>query len=74
MPGVETSHRRVENIYLEWEPVTGGKRVYTWSGNQSQEGRKYIPDVGNNHLREESIYLEWEPITERKRVYTWSGN
>ena len=30
-------------IYLEWELITRRKRVYTWIGNQSQEGREYTP-------------------------------
>ena len=59
-----TNHRRDVSIYLGWEPITGGKRVYT------QEGCEYIPGVGTNHRREESIYLEGEPITGGKRVYT----
>jgi len=46
---------------MEWEPSTAGMRVYTWSGNQSQEGNKYV-------------YMEWEPITGGMIVYTWSGN
>ena len=44
------------------------------SGNQSQEGRGYIPGVGTNRRRGESIYLEWEPIAGRERVSTWSAN
>eukprot|EP00959_Pyramimonas_sp_CCMP1952_P310688 6501944-Pyramimonas_sp.AAC.1 len=35
------------------ETVTGGKRVYPRSGNQSQEGREYIPRVRTNHRRED---------------------
>ena len=46
---------------MEWEPSTAGMRVYTWSGNQSQEGNKYV-------------YMEWEPITGGMIGYTWSGN
>ena len=60
MRGVGTNHRREESIYLEWKPITRGKRVYTWSGNHSQEGRKNTPGV--------------ELIAGGKRVYTWGGN
>ena len=74
IPGGRTNHRREEGIYLEGEPITAGKRVYTWSGIQSHEGGEgippesheggeCIPGVGLNYTREESIYLEWEPIT-----------
>ena len=77
VPGVGSYHRREESIYLEWEPIIGGKRVHTrsgnqsqegkehipWSGNQAQEGREYIPEVGTNHRRGESLYLKWGPIT-----------
>ena len=69
-----TNHRREESMYLEWEPITDGKRACTWSENQSQEGRDYILGVGTNDRRGESAYLEWEPITGGKIVYTWSGN
>ena len=61
IPGVGTSHRRDESLYLEWEPITGGT------------GR-YIPGGQTSHRRDEGIYLEWEPITGGTRVYTWSGN
>ena len=47
---------------------TNHRRLYTWTGNQLQEGRDNIPGVGTNHRRGESIYLEWEPITGGKRV------
>ena len=50
IPGVGTNHRREEGIYLAWEPIIGGKRVYTRSGNQSQEGREYTPGVGTTHM------------------------
>ena len=51
------NHSSKKSIYLEWEPLTGGKKVYTWSGSQSQEGREDIPGVGTNDRREEKIYL-----------------
>jgi len=73
IPGVGTNHTREDSIYLEWEPIAGGKRAFTWCGSQLQEGREHLPGVGANHRREESIYLEWEPIAGGKRVYTWSG-
>ena len=90
LPGVGANHRRGGSIYLEWDPITGGKRAYTWNGNQTQVGRDHIPGVGANHRREESIDLEWEPITFYRReesiylewepitgggvAYTWNGN
>ena len=40
---------------LEWEPITHGMRVYTWSGNvtkESHKGREYIPGVGSNQSHE----------------------
>ena len=58
-----TNPRKEDSLYLEWEPITGGKNVYTWSGKRSHEGRKCIHGVRTNHRREESLYLEWEPIT-----------
>ena len=61
-------------MYLEWELITDGETVYTWSGSQSQEGREYIPGVGANHRREDSTYLEWEPFTGGEMIYTWSGS
>ena len=42
---VGSNHRREVSIYLEWEPIPGGKRVHIWSGSQSKEGREYIPRV-----------------------------
>ena len=71
---MDTNCRKQENTYIEWEPIIGGKKVYTWSGNQSQEGREYTTGVGTNDRREVSIHLEWEPIIGGKRVYTRSGN
>ncbi len=43
-------------MYLEWEPITGGKRACIWSGNQSQEGKEHVPRVGTYHRREEGGY------------------
>ncbi len=56
--GVGTNRRRGESIYLEWEPITGGERVSTWSENQSQEGREYVTAVRTNRRRGESMYPE----------------
>jgi hypothetical protein len=50
------NHMRGGDIYLEWEPITCGERVYTYGGNQSHEGKGYIPRVGTNHMRVGGIY------------------
>ena len=45
---VGPSHMREASLYLE-DSITRG--VYTWSGNQSQEGSRSIHRVGTNHKR-----------------------
>ena len=60
IPGVGANHRREERIYLEWEPLTGGKRGYTHPCQLKD----------HQHRGEGRIYLVWGPITGGKRGYT----
>ena len=55
-PHLRTKHRRDESLYLDWEPITGGKRVYSGTGNQSQKAREYITGLGTNHGRQDNVY------------------
>eukprot|EP00976_Prorocentrum_cordatum_P000646 12830-Prorocentrum_minimum.AAC.1 len=58
----------------EREPIAGGRRAYTRSGNQSRAGGGHVPGVGTNRGREEGMCPEWEPIAGGRSACTQSAN